>query len=187
MAGNVVGFYDGWARYNAQLVEGIRRLPSDALLLKGADGAWPIWAIAAHTAGTRVYWLCGVLGEKGAENTPFPDASGEGWEDHLDQPRRADELVAALESSWKIVQSCLTRWTPDMLAQSFIRETPRGPQSHTRGSVLTRMIAHDGYHCGEISLLLGMHGIMPIDLWPAPASIENAVSSSTRSVPGSGS
>ena len=184
MEGNVAGFYDGWSRYNTQLVEGIRRLPAAALQLKGGDSSWPIWAIAAHTAGMRVYWLCGVLGEKGAEKTPFPDASGEGWEDHLDQPRRADELIAALESSWQIVQSCLTRWTPDMLAQRFTRETPRGPQSHTRGSVLTRIVTHDAYHCGEISLLLGMHGITPIDLWPAP-SIENAISSSTRSEPGS--
>jgi uncharacterized damage-inducible protein DinB len=182
MDGNLASFCAGWARYNAQLVEGIRRLPSEALQLKGGDGAWPIWAITAHTAGTRVYWLCGVLGEKGAENTPFPDASGEGWEDHLDQPRRADELIAALESSWQVVQSCLTRWTPEMLPQGFIRKTAGGSQLHTRSSVLTRMIAHDAYHCGEISLLLGMHGITPIDLWP-PSYIEDTVSSLTRSGP----
>jgi uncharacterized damage-inducible protein DinB len=166
MAGDVAGFYQGWARYNTQLVDAVRRLSAEALQLRGGENAWPVWAIVAHTAEMRVYWLCGVLKEKGAEKTPFTDASGEGWEDHLDHPRRADELVSALETSWQIVGSCLTRWTPAMLSEPFQRETASGLQSHTRAAVLTRLIAHEAYHCGEVSLMLGMHGMAPIDLWP---------------------
>src|SRR6478672_5444592 len=33
--------------------------------------ALPIWAIAGHTAGTRVYWLSNVLAVPGSENTPL--------------------------------------------------------------------------------------------------------------------
>jgi hypothetical protein len=27
------------------------------------------------------------------------------------------------------------------------------------------LLSHDAYHSGEASLLLGMHGLEPIDLW----------------------
>jgi hypothetical protein len=33
-----------------------------------------------------------------------------------------------------------------------------------------RLITHDAYHTGEISLVLGMHGLPEIDLW-RPASV----------------
>jgi hypothetical protein len=42
---------------------------------------------------------------------------------------------------------------------------------HTRGSILWRMITHDAFHIGEVSLAMGTHGIGPtggngpIDLW----------------------
>jgi hypothetical protein len=66
----------------------------------------------------RVYWLCGVFGEPGAETTPFSISDlerGFGWEDDLDAPRSAAELTEALDSSWRIITGCLERWTPDML------------------------------------------------------------------------
>ena len=28
-----------------------------------------------------------------------------------------------------------------------------------------RLLTHDGYHGGEISLTLGMHGLKEVDLW----------------------
>jgi len=43
---------------------------------------------------------------------------------------------------------------------------------HTRQSVLMRIITHEAYHCGEISLTLGKNGLGgrtspngPIDMW----------------------
>ena len=38
-------------------------------------------------------------------------------------------------------------------------------QVHTRASVLDRLFSHDAFHAGEISQLLGVHGLPPIDLW----------------------
>jgi hypothetical protein len=38
-------------------------------------------------------------------------------------------------------------------------------QVHTRASVLNRLFSHDAFHAGEISQLLGLHGIGSIDLW----------------------
>ncbi|MDP9280470.1 MAG: DinB family protein [Chloroflexota bacterium] len=167
---SLASFYEGWRKYNGRLVDAVRSLTDEQLRLRAADDKWPIWAIAAHTAGARVYWLCGVFKEEGAENTPFTDpTSGYGWEDDENTPRRSDELVSALESSWKIVERTLERWTTSMLGDEYTREIGGKTQTHTRQSVLMRMITHDAYHSGEISQILGVHGLPEIDLWRPPA------------------
>jgi len=156
--------YEGWERVNSRLVQRLGTLTPEQLRLTGVEG-WPIWALIAHVAGARVYWLCGVFKEPGAETTPFDTPMGEGWEDHLDQPRGADELLLAVNSSWRIVESCLQRWTPDELQVAFPRERSGRTEQHTRHAVLTRLVQHDAFHCGEISLLLGMHGLPALDPW----------------------
>lgn len=160
-------FYAGWDTYNERIVEVVRGMTDEQLLVRPGPERWPVWATVAHTAGTRVYWLCGVVGEPGAATTPFPDAlSGVGWEDDLETPRHADELVLALESTWLIVAGCLERWTDAMLEDTFVAKYG-GPRTHTRQSVVMRMLSHDAYHCGELSQTLGMHGLPQIDLWGA--------------------
>ena len=42
---------------------------------------------------------------------------------------------------------------------------------HTRQSVLFRLVTHDAYHTGEMSLDLGSHGLGEIDLWRGLARI----------------
>jgi len=166
-------FYAGWDRYNQAIIDVFGTMSPEQLAIKPAADGWPIWATVGHTAGGRVYWLCGVLGEPGAETTPFVDPlTGLGWEDDLDTPRGATELVGALESSWRIIEGCLDRWTPAMLEETFVREVASGRQLHTRQSVLMRLLSHDAYHCGELSQTLGIHGLPQIDLWP-PQSVED--------------
>lgn len=168
-AESIAPFYAGWQTYNERIIEAIRDLSAEQLALSPGGDHWPIWAIAAHTAGMRVYWLCGVLGEPGAETAPFTDAvSGEGWEDDLSTPRTAAEVVGALETTWRIVAGVLERWTPEMLDVAFTRIGGDGrEQVHTRQSVLMRMLSHDAYHAGEISVALGNHGLTAVDLWRA--------------------
>lgn len=52
-----------------------------------------------------------------------------------------------------------------MLQNEFRRERAGKIQIHTRQSVIVRLLIHDGYHCGEISQTLGMHGLKEVDLW----------------------
>ena len=165
---SVAPLYADWAKYRTRIVDGILGLTEADLALRGASDHWPIWAIAAHVAGARAYWLCGVFGEPGAESTPFPDPFAElGWEDDLDAPRSATEIVEALESTSEVIDGCLARWNPAMLHESFPRDVGASqPQLHTRQSVLLRLITHDAYHAGEIALTLGMHGRPILDLWP---------------------
>jgi len=162
---NLAPFYDGWRFAQERLAERIGELSPQQLELRAAPHLWPIWAIAAHTAGVRPYWLCQVFREPGAERTPFIDPDGDGWEDDLDHPRQAGELVSALQSTWMIVEDCLDRWTPAMLQEEFHRERDGQIQIHTRQGVLMRLLTHDAYHIGEITQTLGMHGLKEIYIW----------------------
>ena len=160
----MASLYEGWQRVQNHLVHRLPLLGEEELALRGSDESWPIWAIVSHIAGTRVYWLCMQFKEPGIETTPFRDVN-DAWEDNLDLPRRSDELLFAIESSWRIVESTLGRWTPDTMDVSITREMPTGIQHHTRSSVLTRMVMHDSFHCGEISQLLGARGLRSMDPW----------------------
>jgi uncharacterized damage-inducible protein DinB len=158
-------FYDRWPQYNRRLTEIVAAMTDDQLSIRPSPERWPIWATVGHTAGVRVYWLCGVFGEPGAESTPWPDPNGEGWEDDPDHPRSAAELVAALDATWGIIDGLLDRWTPEMLGDEFERFYGEERQLHSRASVLQRLLTHEAYHCGELSQTLGIHGLPQIDLW----------------------
>jgi uncharacterized damage-inducible protein DinB len=157
--------YDMWPQYNARLRGVVAAMTDDHLAVRPSPDLWPVWATVAHTAGVRVYWLCEIAGEPGADTTPFTNLTEGGWEDDLDHPRTADELVDALDSTFRLVESCLDRWTPDMLADRIRREYAGTEQVHTRGSILQRLFSHDAYHCGELSQTLGIHALSQIDLW----------------------
>ncbi len=158
-------FYDMWPQYNRRLRDVIAAMTDEQLAVRPSPDLWPIWATVGHTAAGRVYWLCGVIGEPGAETTPFSPGWDEAWEDDLDHPRGADELVNALDSTWRLVEGCLDRWTPDMLSDRINRDYNGQTQIHTRSSIVQRLFSHDAYHCGELSQTLGIHGLPQIDLW----------------------
>jgi uncharacterized damage-inducible protein DinB len=167
MSVSIAPIYRDWRIYNEAIVAALRPLTPDQLALDGGPPGWPIWAVAGHTAGVRVYWLCGIVGEPGAESTPFPDAaSGIGWEDDLTHPRDATELIGAFETTWRVVEDVLGRWTIDDLELPVRRESAGRLELHTRGSVLSRMLSHDAYHAGQLSLILGANGLTQVDLWP---------------------
>jgi uncharacterized damage-inducible protein DinB len=159
-------FYDRWPQYNRRLTEIVGAMSDEQLAIRPSPDRAPIWATVGHTAGVRVYWLCGVLGEPGAEATPFTDpTSGVGWEDDLDHPRSAAELVGALDTTWAIIDGCLDRWTPAMLEETVERLYGDQRQVHSRASVVQRLLTHEAYHCGELSQTLGIAGLPQIDLW----------------------
>lgn len=162
---NIAPLYEGWRLANDTLIAALQPLTPEQLALPVGSPTWPIWASASHLAGTRVYWLCQIFGEPGAETTPFNDPTGFGWEDDLTHPRDAAELVAALRSTWSIIERTLATWTLESLTQEARRVGPSGVQIHTRQSVLWRMVTHDAFHSGEISLVLGSNGLGSIEPW----------------------
>lgn len=177
MSNSIRAFYADWAGYNRRTAEALARLSPEDLALEAGFYHWPIWAVAAHTVGARVFWLCHTAGEPGAETTPFNDPSGFGWEDDLSVVRTGAEVVGAYESTWQVVAGCLERWTPEMLGEPIRRQGRTTVQLHTRQSLLLRLINHEAYHAGEISIALSANGREPIDLWPPGDWVEGASSS----------
>jgi uncharacterized damage-inducible protein DinB len=162
----VADLFPDWPQYATRLRDAVVHLDADGLAIRAGPEHGPIWALAAHTAGARVYWLCGVFEQPGADRTPFTDPlSGLGWEDEPDHPRSGEELAWALDTTWDVVRDCLDRWTVDDLGQTAVRVIGDARQVHSRASVLNRVFTHDAFHAGEISQLLGLHGLTPIDLW----------------------
>lgn len=166
VARSVALLYPDWPQYAARLRDAVTNLTTDELAVRAGPDHAPVWALAAHVAGARVYWLCGVFEERGADRTPFTEPlTGEGWEDDESRPRSGDELVWALDSSWEVVRDCLERWSLDDLDRTAARVRAGVTQHHSRASVLNRLCSHEAFHAGEISQLLGRHGLPPIDLW----------------------
>lgn len=157
-------FYDSWQDYNAALMEAVRGLSEEQLAWRASSQQWAIWQIVGHLAGARAYWFQ-FLKESNEETAKIVE---DGWEDHEDQPRNAGELVWALETTFKLIEDCLQRWTPDMLDDTFTRQRDGRTQTLTRQFVIWRVLQHDAMHCGEVSTIFGMHGLPEIDFWTAP-------------------
>lgn len=167
-------FYDGWANYQRLLLDAIRQLTPEQLASRPAPDMWAVWQLAGHMAGSRSYWFHDVLGEgdpalrdlfRVATTTvpglPLEDA---GWEDDEDHPRGAPEIVEAFDRTWTMIDGCLRRWTPDDLAVEFTRRRRTGDQTCSRQWVVWHLIEHELHHGGEISLILGSHGLPALDL-----------------------
>ena len=158
--------YHMWPQYNRRIRDVIAGMTDEQLAIRPAPDLLPIWAAVGHTAAMRIYWLCSVVGEPGAELTPFWDGSeAVDWADDLDHPRSGEELAAAMDSTFAIVEGCLDRWTIDMLTDEVQRSYAGTVQVHTRSSILQRLLTHEGWHAGELSQTMGIHGLEQIDLW----------------------
>ena len=167
-------FFDGWANYQRLIVAAIRELTPEHLALRTAPHQWAVWQIAGHVAGARTYWFHDVLGEGDpairdmfrVASTTVPDLPLEdaGWEDDEDHPRGSAEIVGAFDRTWAMIDDCLRRWTPDDLAVEFHRRRITGTQTFTRQWVIWHLMEHDLHHGGEISLILGTHGLPALDL-----------------------
>ncbi len=158
--------YSNWRRYNEALRDVVAAMTDEQLATRPVPERWPLWATVGHTACQRVSWLCGFAGEPGAETTPFPDALHRcPGDEYLDPRLGADELVHALDSTFRIVEDCLDRWTLDMLGEEIRRTFGDQEWVYPRGSVIQRVFAHDVWHSAELNEALVLAGLPQVDLW----------------------
>jgi uncharacterized damage-inducible protein DinB len=163
-------FYEGWAGHQELLVAALRDLTPEQLDLRTAPHQWAVWQLAAHIAGTRAYWFHDILGEGDpgvrdmfrVERSTVPGVSIEdaGWEDDASQPRSAAELIDGLTRTWRLMDDCLRRWTPEDLEVTVVRKS----RTRSRGWVIYHVLEHDTHHGGEISQILGSNGLAPLDV-----------------------
>jgi hypothetical protein len=155
-----------WPQYNRRLRDVVAAMTDEQLAIRPSPERWPIWATVGHTACQRVFWLCDFAGELGAETTRFTNAVYDcPGDDDLEHVLSVDQLVEALDATFRIVEGCLDRWTLDVLDEVLRRPEWDDSWVHTRGSVLQRVFAHDVWHCADLSGTLGNAGLPQIDLW----------------------
>jgi DinB superfamily len=158
--------YAKWPDYNARFRDVVGGLTSEQLLLKAAPERWPLWATIGHTACQRVFWLCDFAGEPGADTTRFTNAGYDcPGDDDLENVLDAGQLVEALDSTFRIVDGALDRWTIDSLADVLRRPEWDDSWVHTRGAVIQRLFSHDVYHVADVNGVLGANGLPQVDLW----------------------
>jgi uncharacterized damage-inducible protein DinB len=79
----------------------------------------------------------------------------------------AKTICAALDATWQDLVSSLRRWTAEDLDQRFQRPVPRPDGERPwrdRRYIIWHVAEHDVHHGGEISLILGMHGLTGFDM-----------------------
>jgi hypothetical protein len=158
--------YSKWPEYNRRLRDVVAAMTDEQLAMRPSPERWPLWATVGHTACQRVFWLCDFAGERGAGTTPFT-AAGHNCpgDDDLEHVLSARALADALDSTFRIVEGCLDRWTLDMLDEELRRPEWDDSWVHRRGAVIQRVFSHDVYHSAELNETLGIAGLPLIDFW----------------------
>jgi uncharacterized damage-inducible protein DinB len=158
--------YSKWPDYNRRLRDVVADLTEEHLARRPSPERWPLWATVGHLACQRVFWLCDFAGEPGADTTPFTNAGYDcPGDDDLEHVLSADQLAAALDSTFRIVEAALERWTLEMLDEEIRRFEWDASWVHTRGSAIQRVFSHDVYHVAELNETLGVAGLPLVDLW----------------------
>lgn len=158
--------FNSWPEFNRRLSAVVTKLDAAQLALQPTADRWPLWASIGHLACQRVFWLCDFAGAPGADSTPFPNAP---WncpgDDDLEHALDAGQLVAALGSTFRIVEQCLDTWTIESLGEVISHPEWGDDRVHTRGFVIQRVFAHDVWHMAELNEALSANGLPLIDLW----------------------
>ena len=159
----LITFYKGWEAYQRNLVDIIAPLSSAQLALPAPSHQWTIGMLAQHIVANRVWWFQVWMGEGSPNLAPIAH-----WDpaDEVEQaPLTAAELVAGLESTWRMITDALARWIPADLEHVFqppaaLKEEEREYFPPTsRQWIIWHALEHEIHHGGELSLALGSHGL----------------------------
>jgi uncharacterized damage-inducible protein DinB len=150
--------YTGWRGYQQRLVSAITPLSSVDQLALHLPHHWEIGRIAAHIIAARVWWFLMRMGEGSTDLAPL-----EFWDNKGQPLRSAAELVDGLERTGKMIWDALDRWTINDLEDIF-PSRPEDAVARSRRWIVWHVLEHDVFHGGEISCILGAHGLAGVAL-----------------------
>src|SRR5215469_4809201 len=151
--------YKGWDCHHHLLSEVVRSLSAEQLALRAAPHLRSIGELAAHVIAVRARCLYYVLEE--GETTL---ANLVRWDRTDADARTVPELLSGLDRTWQVLQDSLSRWRATDLEDILQGEKEGVTYSSSRQWVIWHMLEHDLHHAGELSLTLGMHGGVGLDL-----------------------
>ena len=153
--------YRGWDTYHDHLIQAISLLTAEQLSERTTGSLRSIGEICRHIIGARTRWCDKVLGLGGGALDDL-----EQWDAEDASERSATELVEGLRASWAVLWDALGSWTVADLAYTIPNtdRDPGEPEFFTRQWVIWHLIEHDLHHGGEVSLILGSHGLAGLDI-----------------------
>jgi uncharacterized damage-inducible protein DinB len=154
-------FYKGWDVYQRHLVTAIAPLTAELLTLRSSQHHWSVGMIATHIVATRAWWFHTRMGEGSTDIDPL--GLWDRWDEMEVPVRSATELVDGLERTWQMVQDALTRWTAADLEYVFPAYDEESP-ARSRQYIIWHVLEHDIHHGGEISSILGAHGLAAVNI-----------------------
>jgi uncharacterized damage-inducible protein DinB len=152
--------YENWRGYNKRLQNCIAPLTDEQISLQPAPHMWPLGQIVQHIISVRSGWFSGTLQENDALMREYME-----WGQRELPDRSATELVRGLDETWAFIESRLQRWTPADCAMTFPDEDENGQVWQvSRNWVIYHVLEHDLHHGSEVSMILGMNGLQPIEI-----------------------
>ena len=151
--------YENWRGYDEKLRNCIAPLTAAQLLLQPAPRMWPLGQIVQHIISVRAGWFSGTLQDDDELMRAYML-----WGQRESPDRSAAELIRGLAETWTFIEGRLQRWTPADCAQTFPDEWDGQIYQVSRSWVIYHVLEHDLHHGGEVSLILGMHGLPGLDL-----------------------
>jgi uncharacterized damage-inducible protein DinB len=149
--------YAGWQEYQSKLRAALAPLTDVQLGLRVAPDLRSVEEVVTHMIGARARWF---QVDEDAED--FAEYAR--WDSPSMPVRSAQELVTALDTTWRLMQEAIARWTPEEWQQAYPGDEPGDPPVITRKWILWHLIEHDLHHGGEVSLTLGLHGYAAPDI-----------------------
>lgn len=153
--------YQGWETYQDRLIDALTPLTPEQLASRTTPRLRSVGENCQHIIGARARWCRLVL----KLDAPALDDLAQ-WDRAGMPAHSASELVGGLRSSWHVLRDALARWTVADLAYAIPNTDPEPgePEFFTRQWVVWHLIEHDLHHGGEISQILGAHGLPGLDI-----------------------
>ncbi len=152
--------YENWGGYNRRLQNCIAPLTDEQLSLQPAPRMWRLGQIVQHIISVRAGWFSYTLQDPDEKMNEYML-----WGQRDSPERSAAELVRGLDETWAFIEPRLQRWTPADGAKTFPDEAEDGQVYEvSRSWAIYHVLEHDLHHGSEVSLILGMNGLPPLEI-----------------------
>jgi hypothetical protein len=142
--------FEAWRNFEEALQRTLAPLTAEQLGLRLRPDLRSVGELAEHIAFGRALVLDHIQADGAAELAPLL-----AWAEPADPPRTGADVLAALAASWACLSAYLQRGSADDTYSAEAEE---------RLYMMWGMIDHDLSHGGELSFILGAHGLPGLDL-----------------------
>jgi len=150
--------YNGWDGYNASLIKAVAPLTNEQLAYRIGEDWRSVGEVAFHISKGRIDWLQRI-------DPRFLELAPQSVAREADKtPFTSDELVDWFQKTWSLVNEMLSQWTVDDLSVTYNQPYQGKVFAVSRQWTIWRIMAHDIHHGGQLTEMLGMQGIVPVEL-----------------------